>query len=63
MIEHQGEKYCNAKEAADLLRVSRPTFYRNVKKLLAVHQLPGREIPHYKLSEVQLHNKVVVLAS
>jgi hypothetical protein len=63
VIEHQGEKYCNAKEAAGLLCVSRPTFYRNVKKRLVAHQLPGREIPYYKVSEVQLHNQVVVLAS
>ncbi len=63
MIKHKGEEYCNAKEAADLLCVSRPTFYRNVRKRLAAHQLPGREISYYKVSEVQLHNQVVVLAS
>lgn len=63
MIEYNSEWYCNAKEAAGLLRVSRPTFYRNVRKLLTAHQLPGREIQYYKLTEVELHNKVVVLAS
>lgn len=58
MREWEGEKYCNAKEAADLLDVSRPTFYKNVRKKLKEQLLPGRERKHYKLAEVATHRVV-----
>jgi hypothetical protein len=63
MIEWEGEKYCNAKEAAALLKVSRPTFYNNVKDLLCTHELPARRLRHYKVSEVEVHRKIKRIAA
>jgi hypothetical protein len=58
LIVWNGEKYCTATEAAALLHVSRPTFYQNVKGQLKLHELPARKRPHYKLSDVEYHQKV-----
>jgi predicted DNA-binding transcriptional regulator AlpA len=47
------EKYCNAKEAASLLGISRATFYNNAKPLLKPHSLPARKITYYSISEIR----------
>ncbi len=62
MLKWEGELYCNAKEAAALLQVSRPTFYNNVRDLLKLHKLPARSRKHYKVVEVEQFKKVEVVA-
>lgn len=58
MVDFDGERFCNAKEAADLLHVSRPTFYKNVQRFLSTHELPARSRLHYRLAEVEKHKKI-----
>lgn len=58
MIEWNGERYCTAAEAADLLHVSRPTFYVNVRNQLKLHELPARKRLHYRVSEVESYRHV-----
>ncbi|HTI15187.1 MAG TPA: hypothetical protein VL461_11570 [Dictyobacter sp.] len=61
MIEWAGETYCNAKEAAALLKVSRGTFYNNLKDSVKAHELPIRKRLHYKLSEIESYRQVKVV--
>ena len=62
MFKWEGEVYCTATEAADILRVSRPTFYQNVRGFLNAHTLPARKRKHYRVVEVEQYKKVEVVA-
>lgn len=53
MIELDGEQYLNAKEAAFVIGVSRPTFYHNTKDRVAWYELPGRIRRYCRKSDIE----------
>ena len=52
--EEDGEKYLNAKEAAEILGITKQLFSANVQPFLEKHFLPGRKRPFYKPEDVNV---------
>lgn len=62
MIQRNGERYCNAKEAAEYLDIPRHLFYCNVRKQLEGYKVGARRRRFYKVSDLEPFRSVQPVA-
>lgn len=61
MMVVDGERYCNAKEAAAYLGIKRCMFYNNVRKNIKQYQIGARKRRMYKVSELSVFLSIEAL--
>ncbi len=54
MMVVDGERYCNAKEAANYLGINRCMFYNNVQERIKRYQIGARKRKMYKVAELDM---------
>jgi hypothetical protein len=62
MVEKDGERYCNATEAAVLIDIPRHLFYANVRQHLEAYKVGARRRRMYKVSDLEPFRSVQPIA-